>query len=81
MSHFISVLGLATGQGLCGGAMHHGQLVSGRSPKQPNYSFSRIVQRRDKSASQLNWRAGTLLSVLTPPAIVRHLFVCTFLIW
>jgi hypothetical protein len=43
------------------------------------YSFNR-VQRRDGSASQLNWRAVTLFAVLTPPAIVRHLPVCTFLI-
>ena len=44
------------------------------------YSFNRSVQRRDGSASQLNWRAVTLFAVLTPPAIVRHLLVCTFLI-
>jgi hypothetical protein len=47
----------------------------------PSYSFSLIVQRRDRSVSQLNCRARTLLSVLSPPAIVRHLLVCTFLIW
>jgi hypothetical protein len=44
------------------------------------YSFNRSVQRRDGSASQLNWRAVTLFAVLTPPAIVRHLLVGTFLI-
>ena len=47
----------------------------------PPYSFSLMVQRRDRSVSQLNCRARTLLSVLTPPAIVRHFPVCTFLIW
>jgi len=43
-----------------------------------SYSFSLIVQRRDRSVSQLNCKAGTLLSVLTPPAIVRHLPVLAF---
>ena len=45
-----------------------------------SYSFTLRVQVRDGSLSQLNWRAPTLFAVLLPPAIVRHLLVCTFLI-
>jgi hypothetical protein len=50
--------------------------AAGRLP----YSFSLIVQVRDGWLSQSYCRAVTLFSVLTPPAIVRHLLVCTFLI-
>jgi len=38
-------------------------------------------QRRERSSSHRNCTASTLFAVLLPPAIVRHLPVCLFLIW
>src|SRR5689334_5534703 len=39
----------------------------------PPPPISRSVQRRDGWLSQSNCTVGTLLSTLTPPAMVRHL--------
>jgi hypothetical protein len=66
----------AAGRITRGGRVKSRRAAAGRLP----YSFSLIVQVRDGWLSQSYCRAVTLFSVLTPPAIVRHLPVCTFLI-
>src|SRR3712207_9251630 len=52
-----------------------------RPPRSTLFPYTTLFRSRERSLSQVNWSASTLLSVLTPPAIVRHLFVCAFRIW